>query len=107
MLTTSSNFVERCLAGEALVEDIYSFIDAWHQADTHLTLPEFLGFTADEYAIWLEKPTSLPFILFSKRSHVPLSETLKMAEGVAMAARARSQDSAEDVLNWLRRTGRI
>lgn len=39
---------------DALTEFILDRIDAWHEADTGVGLPEWLGWTWDEYAAWAE-----------------------------------------------------
>lgn len=36
------------------VQLIHERIDAWHEADTSMTLPEWLGWTADEYKRFAE-----------------------------------------------------
>jgi hypothetical protein len=107
MIRKPSNFVEYCLAGEALLEDIYRFIDEWHEADTDDELPTYLGMSDDEYALWLEKPEALPFILFAHQSHTPLREAIQAADHVRMAARAPGRANAKAVLEWLRQTNRI
>ena len=63
-----TNFIEFCLAGKALVDDVYAFIDEWHSSDSQLQLSQYLGMTAEEYALWLEKPESLRFIVYAHES---------------------------------------
>ena len=65
MSKTESNFVARCLAGDALVDDIDDYIDRWHDGEgsPDESLAEFLGFTDEEYKLWAENPDFLPFIL--------------------------------------------
>lgn len=76
MTQKSRNFVDLCLTGDAIVEDIYDFVDRWHESESSLTLPEYLGMTADEYARWLERPESLPFVIAARRRHVPAAEAI-------------------------------
>ena len=55
-------FVEACLEGEALLDDIDDYVDVWHRGGTGMPLWKFLGFTHSEYKLWAEKPNSLGFI---------------------------------------------
>jgi hypothetical protein len=61
------SFVERALAGEVTIDEIDDFVDDWHDNPGDLPLYEHLGFTKDEYALWLKSPDSLPLILSSRK----------------------------------------
>ncbi|AXI72404.1 hypothetical protein [Streptomyces cavourensis] len=106
---SKSTFVEDALTGVAGVEDIDSYVDAWHDGDGgDLELHEFLGMTWDEYRLWVEKPNTLRFILSAHRNgHTVNEELIKSQDELALAARAGSVDEAESVLTWLRKTGRL
>ncbi|MGW5781126.1 hypothetical protein [Streptomyces sp. NPDC003863] len=106
---SKATFVDDALAGVAGIDEIDSYIDAWHDADdTDLELHEFLGMTWDEYRLWVEKPTTLRYILSAHRHGNTVSEELiKTKSNLALAARADSADEAESVLTWLRKTGRL
>lgn len=44
-------FLEACAAGEAVPDDIYDWINRWHNADFSdipLSLEEYIGFTDDD-----------------------------------------------------------
>lgn len=57
-------FVDKCLAGDADLNEIDDFVEAWHGgAGEGLELDEFLGMTLDEYALWVERPSALPAIV--------------------------------------------
>ncbi|MFG3289425.1 hypothetical protein ACGF3G_11555 [Streptomyces sp. NPDC048179] len=105
---SSATFVDDALTGVAGIADVDSYVDAWHESDTTLELHEFLGFTWDEYRLWVEKPNSLRFILSARRHGNTVTEELsKTVDGLSLAARAGSADEAESVLIWLRETGRL
>ena len=72
-----TNFIECCLAGQALAEDIYSFIDQWHESNATVGVAQYLGMTADEYALWLEKPESIRSIIFAHQNRVRHREIAK------------------------------
>ena len=103
-------FVESCLDGEAFAEEIDDFVDQWHDGEFECELPEFLGFSSDEFSEWAQRPSSVPVILFARRHKIPLSEALARSKGnYALAARgemAKPEDT-QAVLDWLTKTGRI
>lgn len=107
-MSEQTTFIERCLSGSARPEDVDDWVDAWHDgAGAASSLAAFLGMSDEEYAIWVETPDSLPFILHAHRFRVPLKEAV--AEGDAdfrLAARA-SSTARETLVAWLKRTGRL
>jgi hypothetical protein len=57
------------LEGDALESEIDRFVEEWHQATgTNETLAEFLGFTEEEYALWVEQPQALRLILSRRKN---------------------------------------
>lgn len=56
-------FLDLVLAGDACQDDIDDFVDRWHDGDASCSLAAFLGMSDDEYALWVEKPSSLRLIL--------------------------------------------
>lgn len=101
-------FIERCLAGTARPEDIENWVDEWHDASgTSPSLAEFLGMTDEEYAVWVEKPDALPFILHAHRFKRPLKQVVTEEEpDIRLAARA-SPAARATLVAWLKRTGRL
>jgi hypothetical protein len=106
---SDASFVEQCLQGEATLDDIEDFVEAWHQSDDERELHEYLGLTWEEYALSVERPQALRFVLFSKRFGVPLDRALAEypVEREPVVARARSEAEAREVLEWLKKTGRL
>ena len=103
---SEATFVDLCLDGRATLDDIDDFVDRWHEAgdDEERELHEYLGLTWDEYALWVERPASLRYVLFSRRFGVPLEEALAEypVEREPVAARARSKAEVRDLLAWLK-----
>ena len=58
-----SSFIDMCLSGEALLDDIDDFVDRWHDGDSALPIHEYLGMTRDEYLSWVRNPDVLPQIV--------------------------------------------
>ena len=101
------NFVAACLKGEAVADEIDDFVDRWHDGDATIPLHEFLGFTWDEYALWVERPNSLKFILDAREQNSPLGDLPSVSEAYSMAARSMPPEDVEALIDWLRRTGRV
>lgn len=47
-------FKEKYLAGELAFEAIDDYIEEWGNSDSELTLANYLGFTAQEEAVWID-----------------------------------------------------
>lgn len=102
-------FVEKCLGGEALLDDIDDYIDRWHEGkgDPDASLAAFLGFTDEEYKLWAEKPNALAFILNARRGGVHLTQAEDYDRTYRIAARGLSDEDVEELTQWLKQTGRI
>lgn len=97
-------FLDACLEGDALIEDIDDYIDQWHEGDSKEELHDFLGFTQDEYELWLHNNDSIiNSILFARKNGVSITEIGTLSA----AARASSMEEAEKIIGWLKSTGRI
>lgn len=107
-MTSSSpkTFIDLCLAGEVDLAEIDDFIDRWHdEPGNQGSLSEFLGMTADEYQLWVERPDALRFILAARKHGESLRVLLERTSGVRAAARASNE--AREIVRWLQETGRI
>jgi hypothetical protein len=107
-----TTFVGACLSGLTFEDDVEAWVAAWHEApeDSHLAsleLNQHLGMTDEEYALWVEQPTALRFIVAAHRRRRPVAELLTSLEDYALAARAESPQDARRVLRWLVTTGRV
>jgi hypothetical protein len=101
--------MDLALHGEAFLDDIDAFVEEWHQGEGAETLAEFLGMTPEEYRLWVEQDAALRFILNARMmgESAPLYEAVAKAAREPVAMRAPNVDEAEEVLAWLRETGRI
>lgn len=106
---SSATFMDDALSGRAGVTDIEDYIDAWHDSTGNEELHTFLGFSWDEYRLWVEKPQSLRFIIAAHRHGLSVSDELRRSipESYTLAARAESSSEAKGVLSWLEQTGRL
>ena len=64
-------FVEACLDGNVRPDDVDDWVEAWHDdspGSENISLEEFLGFTAGEYARGARNGPALQEILDNRRS---------------------------------------
>lgn len=59
--------MDACLSGQVAVETIDDAVQAWHEGDDCEPLRESLGFTIEEYALWMANPSCLPEIIERRR----------------------------------------
>jgi hypothetical protein len=103
MLDKERTLVDAVLAGDTLAGDIDDWVDEWHDGADTRPLHESLGFTEDEYALWVEQPSVLAFLLQSRKYHIRLQDVVEMNE----AHLSSSRQDTERLIAYLRRTGRV
>lgn len=102
----TDSFVDLCVRGEALVEEIDDFVERWHEGDEAGPLRQFLGMTAEEYNEWVVHPDVLPLIVAAHKLGLSLSRIMDLdGASYRMAARARSADELSAVIAFLKRKG--
>lgn len=100
-----SNFVQMCVNGEALMEEIDDFVDRWHEESGDIPLNRFLGMTKLEYKLWVADESMLPYIITAHRNHQKVDELVDAIGNLPLAARAGSPQSALKLLKWLKSEG--
>ena len=100
-----SSFVQKCIRGEALLEDIDDFVEAWHSNDSAVPLHKFLGMTKPEYSLWVADPGVLPFIITAHKLKRDVGDLLEGVGELSMAARADGPEKARKLLGWLKGEG--
>ena len=101
--------IERLLAGrEYDLKKIDDEIDLWHEGASLLSLHKWLGFTREEYELFVEKPQSVRLILAARHQKVPLRSLLTNTRpSEKLAARGASQEELEELRRWLIATKRM
>ena len=108
-MSKHGRIVDRLLSGDEYDEGkIDDEIDAWHQSETQLSLHEWLGFTPEEYALYVEKPQLLRAILAARHYGLSVKDfvTIGQAE-TQLAARGATADEVAKLRVWLKATGRL
>ena len=96
-------FIDKCLSGDAFLDEIDDYIDAWHDEATsdEIELHTYLGMTWEEYCLWVNDSTILGSIINAKRKNINIFTELEQ-EIPAIAARADSQEEAEKMMIFLK-----
>lgn len=102
-----SNFIQNCLNGHALLDEIHDYIHEWHDSDSTQTIFEYLGMTKKEYLFWMADPDLLPYIVKAHKAQLDYDnvKNLEFTEAHAIAARAASTLQGRLLMDWLRETG--
>ena len=105
----SNSFIEKCINGDASLDEIDDYIDEWHDSDStnDLELHEFLGMSWEEYSLWAVKPKFLAWIINARRKGVISSETKFLQESQPLAARSSNTKESLESINWLKSMGKI
>jgi hypothetical protein len=99
-------FVEKCIRGKVLLEEIDDFVDRWHEGKYKGKLHDFLGMTWKEYSLWVVDPEALPFIITAHREHRDIENLLDELKRLPLAARSDQPAKAMKVMQWLRKRGK-
>ena len=101
-------FVSLALSGEVIFDEIDDFVEAWHESDSKADLATFLGFTQEEYALWVSVPDSVGLILSARYEERPLNEAVNdNFEELKLAARAGETKKIARLKSWLQELGKI
>lgn len=101
------SFIDLCLSGDVLEDEIDGFVDSWHEDEkTTLELHEYLGMNWEEYSVWATRPSILPFILSARNNGTTFDVELNQ-ERLALAARAETVEEAQRMESWLKLIGKI
>lgn len=100
---SDKSFIELCLEGKALAQDIDEYVSRWNSSssDTQIELMDYLGMTPTEYNAWMLDAEVLPYIIRAHKEHVDFSESY-MEDDIKIAARGSTTDEVKKLLAWLR-----
>lgn len=101
----ATTFVEKCIKGEVLlddIDDIDDFVDIWHEGGSGKELNEFLGMTNEEYSLWIIDPDVLPFIIAAREKKTNILEFfVEEQERLSLAARSVDPDNVFELMEWI------
>ncbi len=111
-MSSATTFMDAYFAGQALLDDVDDWVDAWHDAEGRPrgmaeSLKSYLGFNDFEYSLWVEKPSMLRLIVAVRHQHAPVQDVQSAARFSLAAAQAADDQDAIRLLEWLHKTGRL
>ena len=95
-----SDFIKKCISGDAVLGDIDNYIDQWHEGDSDLPLHEYLGMTKREYALFIEDETYLAYIVTAHKQHDDIRNIIQ--NQIHMAARSANHAKSARIEKWLK-----
>lgn len=98
-----ATFIVQCLESGVDPESIEQKIDEWHLSDSSHTLREYLGFTPEEYAVWIHFPEAISAILHSRWANIPLESAISSQTSDGLAARALTDEEGRKILSILKK----
>jgi len=96
-----NNFIDLCIQGEALINDIDDYIAEWHKGKTKVNLQEYLGMNKEEYNSWLLDDTVINYIIRAHKEGKRFADVYSKEE-VKIAARNGSFEQVQQLLTWLK-----
>ncbi|GLZ55010.1 hypothetical protein Acsp07_46270 [Actinomycetospora sp. NBRC 106378] len=111
-MSSRRTFMEACLAGAALLDDVDDWVEDWHEADGQpngyeVALREYLGLSTLEYAAWAERPSLLRSIVAGREQGRSFQDVNNDADLALVAARTKKDEDAKNLVRWLQETGRL
>ena len=98
-----SDFIQKCINGDALLEEVNDFIDSWHESDVDTPLHTFLGMSEQEYRLFVQDENYLAWIVAAQREEKPVHVFVK--QNLSMAARSDDSSKSELLQKWLKAEG--
>jgi hypothetical protein len=102
---SNNSFIDLCVEGEALPEEIDDFVDQWHESDSDEPIFVYLGMTQQEYRLWVHDPDILPFVITARVQGRSIDDVIADLHELPMAARADSPAKAKFLMKWLKQAG--
>lgn len=95
-------FIDLCVHGDVLLDDIDNFVQEWHSKSTNSKLHEFLGMTQDEYSLWVADSNALAFIVTAHKRKIHINEMIREIETLPLAARTSDPIKALALNEWIK-----
>jgi len=103
----TATFVDLCMAGTVLMDEIDDFIEAWHDSESDVELHDYLGMTLGEYTAWVDESWLLPYIVTAHREGTSLKAVLDSLDEMKLAARSADAERAHRLVDWLQEQGKL
>jgi len=108
MSKRNDSFIEKCLRGEAMIDEIDDYVEKWHSSAEDGDIHTFLGMTGKEYGLWIRDPYTLPYIVASRHESIPLHQIVNdNYEQARLAARSTDSLKVRRLKSWLQQQGKL
>lgn len=97
------NFIQGCIRGEFLLEEVDDFIDEWHDGDSDQPLHKYLGMSKEEYSLFVEDEVYLAIIVTAHKENKDIKTIVE--NQIAIAARSDDHAKSERLEKWLKNEG--
>ncbi|WP_155591868.1 hypothetical protein [Lysinibacillus cavernae] len=104
---SKNKFIDACLTGDVLLEDIEDYIDEWHESDSDEEIYEFLGMSLEEYGLYVENDYILKTIIHCREKNIPIHEFINQSSAEKLVARSSSPEESTAIKEWLRRKNKL
>ncbi|WP_122447823.1 hypothetical protein [Pseudomonas viridiflava] len=102
---SNKRFIDLCVDGKILPQEIDDFVDTWHEIDGDETIHSYLGMTKQEYRLWVHDPDILAFVITARIQGRAIDDVIADFHELPLAARADSPEKAKLLMKWLRKEG--
>ena len=107
-MSSKPTFVDLCLEGKILLDEIDDFIDQWHETPQRRELHDYLGMTQEEYSLWLRVPDALSYIIKARHESKPLKDiVVQGCRALCLDARTDDQSKIVRLQTWLKEKGEV
>ena len=107
-MSRKPTFMDLCLGGKVLPDEIDDFIDQWHETPEGHELYDYLGMTQEEYSLWLRAPDALAYVIKARHESKPLTDTVVQGcQALCLAARTDDQSKIVRLQKWLKEKGEV
>lgn len=100
-------FIDKCLEGDALLEEVDEYVNEWNAMNYDCKLHEFLGLTEEENKLWSENNLALELIVEARECEQSIEDYLNNIDEYQLAARAQSEEEAVKIKKWLIEQGKV
>jgi hypothetical protein len=102
------SFIDLCLQGKAVLDEIDDYVEAWHEKPEGKPLCRYLGMKRPEYSLWIRDPDSLAYIIKARREQRPLTEVINHSyKQSRIAAGSGDNVKIERLRAWLKEQGEL
>jgi hypothetical protein len=107
-MSSQRAFIELCLEGKVVSDDIDGFVDRWHETPAGRELHDYLGMTPEEYSLWVRVPDALTYIIKARHEKKLLADAIvEGCQDLRPSARSDDRFKFARLQKWLKEKGEV